>query len=357
MSDYMRRLTTAARVGGLEIGGESPIWIQSMTNTKTANTQATLTQIRQLAAAGCELVRVAVPDEEAARSISALLRQSPLPLIADIHFDVRLARLALEQGVPEVRINPGNIGRKSKLIELARAAADRGAALRIGVNAGSLEPALYKKYGPANAEALVASALNALQVLETINFSNIIVSLKASDVLTTIKANRLFAALNAYPLHLGVTEAGTVEVGTVKAAVGIGALLADGIGDTFRVSLTADPVEEVRVARHLLQALKLRYFGPELISCPTCGRCEIDLVPLAVKVEALLKDFHGLYKVAVMGCAVNGPGEAREADVGVAAGKKRGLIFSRGKVVKTVKPDEILDALRCELHKLEKESI
>lgn len=356
MSAVERRRSLLVRVGGVEIGGGAPVSIQSMTNTKTDDTAATLAQIRRLVNAGCELVRVAVPNEAAARNISTLVRESPVPIIADIHFDAGLAHIALEQGAAEVRINPGNIGGKSKLLELARAAAKRNAALRIGVNAGSLEQACLKKHGSANPEALVESALGYLRELEKINFHNVVVSLKASDVLTTIQANRLLAGLTPYPLHLGVTEAGTVERGTVKAAVGIGTLLAEGIGDTIRVSLTADPVEEIRVGRRILQALQIRKFEPELISCPTCGRCEIDLVELANRVSELLQDYPGLFKVAVMGCAVNGPGEAREADVGVTAGRKRGIIFRRGKVVKTVEPDQILEALRLELDNLTQES-
>jgi len=349
-----RRQSVPVRVGTVTIGGGAPPVIQSMTNTKTADTKATLDQIERLVRAGCELVRVAVPDEVAARSLGVLVRQSPVPLIADIHFDARLAHLALEQGAAKIRINPGNIGGKEKLRDLAGDAAARGAAMRIGVNAGSLEKSLLKKYGSATAEALVDSALGYLQELEKASFKNVVVSLKASDVMTTINANRLFARMTGYPLHLGVTEAGTLAEGTIKAAVGIGTLLAEGIGDTLRVSLTADPVEEVKVARRILQALRLREFGPELISCPTCGRCEIDLVGLAEQVAGLLADYRGNFKVAVMGCVVNGPGEAREADVGVTAGRKKGIIFRRGKVVKTVPQDRILEALRRELDELEK---
>lgn len=354
MSSIKRRQSLAVLVGGVKIGGGAPISVQSMTNTKTDDTASTLAQINRLAAAGCELVRVAVPDAKAARGILGLVRESTIPIIADIHFDVRLAHLALEHGASEVRINPGNIGGKEKLRELARAAADQGAALRIGVNAGSLETSRLKKHGAAKAEALVDCAMEYLQELEKTQFQNVIVSLKASDVLTTIEANRLLAALVPYPIHLGVTEAGTLLSGTVKSAVGIGTLLAEGIGDTLRVSLTADPVEEVKIGRWILQALKLLEFGPELISCPTCGRCEIDLVRLADQVTEILEGYKGNYKVAVMGCAVNGPGEAREAAVGVSVGRRRGIIFKHGKVVKTVKHDEILEALRRELDELER---
>jgi len=355
MSLIKRRQSMAIQVGGLQIGSGAPVLLQSMTNTKTEDTDATLAQIKNLADAGCELVRVAVPGEAAAFSFSALTQNPPIPVIADIHFDIRLAHLVLERGAAEIRINPGNIGGKKKLRDLARAAADYGAAIRVGVNAGSLERSKVKKHAAATAEAMVESALDYLQELEKAQFQNVEVSLKASDVPATIEANRLFASQAPYPLHIGITEAGTVRSGTVKGAVGIGTLLAEGIGDTIRVSLTADPLEEIKVGRMILQSLKLREFGPELISCPTCGRCEIDLVQLADKVAEMLEACKGPYKVAVMGCAVNGPGEAREAAVGVSVGKKRGIIFRNGKVIKIVKQETILDVLRSELNELEKE--
>ena len=344
-----RRRSMAVKVGNATIGGGAPVTIQSMTNTRTADTASTLAQIRRLVEAGCELVRVAVPDEASAAALAQLVEGSTVPLIADIHFDAGLAHLALENGAAKVRINPGNLGGKERLIELARKAAGLGAALRIGVNAGSLEKKLLSKYGGATARAMVESALGSLDVLEKARFSDIVVSLKASDVVTTIEAYRLIADRIPYPLHLGVTGAGPRWIGTIKGSVGIGTLLAEGIGDTIRVSLTADPVEEVYVARQILQVLRLREFGPELISCPTCGRCEIDLVNLAEKAEAMLAGYSRPVKVAVMGCVVNGPGEAREADLGISAGKKHGIVFRGGKVVRTVHPEQILEALREEL--------
>ncbi|MEW5783863.1 MAG: flavodoxin-dependent (E)-4-hydroxy-3-methylbut-2-enyl-diphosphate synthase [Bacillota bacterium] len=349
MSSFKRRFSRPVQVGTVTIGGDAPVSIQSMTNTKTEQIQSTLEQIHRLVEAGCELVRVAVPHEAAGHALREIVRECPVPVIADIHFDVRLAYLALEQGAAKIRINPGNIGGKDKLMDLARRAAAKGAALRVGVNAGSMEKNLLKKYGGAVPQALVESALGYLQALERIGFENVVVSLKAADVTTMIEAYRLIADKVAYPLHLGVTEAGTLEAGTIKAAVGIGTLLAEGIGDTLRVSLTADPVEEIRIGRAILQALHLRQFGPELISCPTCGRCEVDLLPLAEAVTKMLQGSTRPIRVAVMGCAVNGPGEAREADFGVSAGRKHAAIFRKGIVVKTVSPDQILEALREEL--------
>lgn len=347
-----RRHSLAVKVGHAVIGGEAPVTIQSMTNTKTADATKTLSQIRRLVEAGCELVRVAVTDEKSAAALSFLAAESGVPLIADIHFDIRLAYLSLERGAAKIRINPGNIGGREKLGELARRAAGVGAALRIGVNAGSLEKPLLKKYGGATAEALVESALGYLETLEKAGFSDIVVSLKASDVVTTIEAYRMIANRVPYPLHIGVTEAGPLASGTIKGAVGIGALLAEGIGDTVRVSLTADPVEEIRVARQILQVLHLRVFGPELISCPTCGRCEIDLIPLVNQVAEMIEGYRRPVKIAVMGCVVNGPGEAREADLGISAGRVHGIIFRKGEVVQTVRSDRILQALQEELGRL-----
>ncbi len=348
-----RKKTRTARVGQVKIGSDAPVVIQSMTNSKTSDTAATLEQINSLYQAGCELVRLAVPDKDAARSFSKIAAKSPLPLVADIHFDAELALQALEGGAQKVRINPGNIGGRDKMLAVAGKARELGAAIRIGVNAGSLERKLLKKHGGATAAALTESALGYLEPLEKEGFTNLVVSLKASDVYTTIKAYRLFSEAKDYPLHLGVTGAGPYETGLIKGALGIGALLADGIGDTIRVSLTAPPVEEVRVARRILQVLGLRQFTPELISCPTCGRCEIDLVYLAGEVDKILQDYSLPVKVAVMGCAVNGPGEAREADLGVTAGKKQGLLFSHGKVIRTVEFDRLFEALKEELDKLE----
>jgi len=349
MENITRRETSPVQVGGVTIGGNMPVVIQSMTNTKTADLQATLDQIKQLAEAGCELIRLAVPDDEAVQAFSYLARKSPVPLVADIHFDARLALEAMENGAAKIRINPGNIGGRDKLIELARKAEQLKVPIRVGVNAGSLEKRLLDKHGGANAAALVESALGYLDVLEQIGFSRIVVSLKASNVLTTLKAYRLISEQKPYPLHLGVTGAGPLRTGLIKGAIGIGSLLADGIGDTIRVSLTAHPVEEVRAAKQILQSLGLNRYSPELISCPTCGRCAVDLVTLVNEAEALLENYRLPLKVAVMGCVVNGPGEAKEADLGISAGKKHGIVFSHGKVVRTVDLDYLLDALKEEL--------
>ena len=349
MDRVARKKTRFVRVGSVMIGGEAPIVIQSMTNTRTSDIGATLDQIDQLTLAGCELVRLAVPDEAAAVAISELARRSPVPLIADIHFDSRLACLAIENGASKIRINPGNIGGRDKLVEITKCAKRFHTPIRIGVNAGSLEREILQKYGEASAAALVDSALGYVAFFEEIGFQNLVVSLKASDVFTTIEACRIFSEKSSYPLHLGVTEAGPLEAGTIKNAVGIGTLLAEGIGDTLRVSLTASPVEEIKVARSILQALNIRLFAPELISCPTCGRCEVDLLSLVKQVESILKKYNTPIKVAVMGCAVNGPGEAREADIGISAGKKQGLIFRHGRVIRTVDFDKLLDALIEEL--------
>ncbi len=344
-----RKKTRTVMVGRVAIGGGSLIAIQSMTNTKTANYTLTLKQIKELEAAGCELIRVAVPDLDAVSALKKIVNQSPLPVIGDIHFDHRLALAAIAAGAAKVRINPGNLGSKKHFIEVARNAEAAGIPLRIGVNAGSLEKKLLDLYRQKPAEALVESALSYVDLLEKINFNRTVVSLKASSVYTTILANRLFAEQATYPLHLGVTEAGPLETGSIKGAIGIGTLLAEGIGDTIRVSLTADPVEEVRVARKILQALGLRIFEPELISCPTCGRCETDLVALTKDIETIIADLSLPLRIAVMGCAVNGPGEAREADLGVCAGKIKGLVFRKGKVVKTVKIEQLIDAFKAEL--------
>jgi (E)-4-hydroxy-3-methylbut-2-enyl-diphosphate synthase len=349
MDQVKRKKTRLIRVGNVMIGGDAPVAIQSMTNTRTSDIDATLNQIKQLTEAGCELVRLAVPDETTAKAISELARRSPIPLIADIHFDSRLACLAIENGASKIRINPGNIGGRVKLLEVIHCAQRFRIPIRIGVNAGSLEREILQKYGEASAAALVDSALGYLTFFEEIGFQDLVVSIKASDVFTTIEACRIFSEKSSYPLHLGVTEAGPLEAGTIKNAVGIGTLLAEGIGDTIRVSLTASPVEEIKVARGILQALNLRRFEPELISCPTCGRCEVDLVLLVKKVEDILKKYKTPIKVAVMGCAVNGPGEAREADIGISAGKKQGILFRRGKVIRTVDFDKLLDALLEEL--------
>ncbi len=349
METIKRKETRPVRVGGVTIGGAAPVVVQSMTNTRTTDSAATLDQINQLAEAGCDLVRLAIPNREAIKPFAELVLKSPVPLIADIHFDARLAHEALESGASKIRINPGNIGGKEKLLGLARRADQLKVPIRIGVNAGSLEKNIMAKHGGPTAEALVESVLGYLDALEDIGFSRVVVSLKASEVLTTIKAYRLFSEQKPYPLHLGVTAAGPLRTGLIKGAVGIGTLLAEGLGDTIRVSLTAHPVEEVRVAQQILHSLGMGRPVPELISCPTCGRCSVDLVALVEQAEDLLKNYRLPLKVAVMGCAVNGPGEAREADIGVCAGKKQGIVFSHGKVTRTVGLDRLLDALKEEL--------
>lgn len=332
-------------VGTVAVGGGAPVSIQSMTNTPTHDVEATLKQIRALAAAGCDIVRVAVPDMEAARAIRALKAGSPMPLVADIHFDYKLALEAAEQGIDKIRINPGNIGAPERVEAVAKVCKERRIPIRIGVNGGSLEKALLEKFGGPTPEALVESALGHARLLEQYDFHDICVSLKSSNVSIMAQAYRLMAERYDYPLHLGVTEAGTPELGVIKSAAGIGGLLALGIGDTFRVTLTADPVEEVAVARKILKAVGLRKEGPELIACPTCGRTKIDLIPIACRVEELLKTVDKPITVAVMGCVVNGPGEARHADVGIAGGTGEGVLFKKGEVVAKVPEDKLIEEL------------
>ncbi len=333
------------KVGDVLIGGGAPVSIQSMTNTPTHDVEATLKQIRALAAAGCQIVRVAVPDQRAARAIGALKAGSPVPLVADIHFDYRLALTAVEQGIDKIRLNPGNIGGPDRVEAVARACRERGIPIRVGVNGGSLERDLLERYGGPTPEAMVESALGHIRLLERFGFEDICVSLKTSSVPTTMRAYQLMAQRYDYPLHLGVTEAGTPDMGVLKSAAGIGGLLALGIGDTLRLTLTADPVEEVLQARKLLQAIGLRREGPELIACPTCGRTQIDLIPMAEQVERLLKDVKKPITVAVMGCIVNGPGEARHADVGIAGGRGEGVLFKRGQIVDRVSEDRLIPEL------------
>jgi (E)-4-hydroxy-3-methylbut-2-enyl-diphosphate synthase len=332
-------------VGGVKIGGGAPVSIQSMTNTPTHDAAATLRQIRALAAAGCEIVRVAVPDRKAAQAIGAIKAESPLPLVADIHFDYKLALEAVAQGADKIRINPGNIGSADRVEAVARACRERGVPIRIGVNGGSLEKNLLDKYGGPTPEALAESALGHIRLLERFDFHDICVSLKSSSVPTTMRAYQLMAERYDYPLHLGVTEAGTPELGVIKSAAGIGGLLALGIGDTFRVTLTADPVDEIAVAKRILRAVGLRRDGPDLIACPTCGRTKIDLIPMARQVEELLKTVDKPITVAVMGCVVNGPGEARHADVGIAGGDGEGVLFQKGEIVKKVPENELVREL------------
>jgi (E)-4-hydroxy-3-methylbut-2-enyl-diphosphate synthase len=344
-----RKKTRKIFVGGCAIGGGSPISVQSMTKTDTRNAAATIRQIRALERAGCEIVRIAVPDMAAAKSLGAITRAAGIPVIADIHFDWRLALEAMAQGVDGLRINPGNIGARWKVAEVVSAAKDRGVPLRIGVNAGSLGKRLLEKYGHPTAEALVESAAEHIDILEKMSFREIKVSLKASNVPTTVEAYRLFSRCFRYPLHIGISEAGPPFTGIIKSSVGLGILLAEGIGDTVRVSLSASPIEEVRVAYEILKSLGLRQRGATLISCPTCGRCEIDIRSLAAAVENRLKTVEQPLTVAVMGCIVNGPGEAREADIGIAGGKGKGLLFRKGKVIRSLKEEQLLDALMDEI--------
>ena len=338
-------MTRQICVGGVKIGGGAPVSIQSMTNTPTHDVEATLAQIQALTAAGCEIVRLAVPDMAAARAIGAIKAGSSVPLVADIHFDSQLALEAVRQGIDKVRINPGNIGAPERVKAVAEACMDRSIPIRIGVNGGSLEKRLLEQYGGPTPEALVESGLRQAQMLEQFGFHDICISLKSSSVSTTMKAYRLMSERCDYPLHLGVTEAGTPELGVIKSAAGIGGLLALGIGDTFRVTLTADPVEEIFAAKKILKAVGLRREGTELIACPTCGRTKIDLIPMARRVEDLLRQVDKPITVAVMGCVVNGPGEARHADVGIAGGQGEGVLFQKGQVVARVPEDRLVDEL------------
>jgi (E)-4-hydroxy-3-methylbut-2-enyl-diphosphate synthase len=344
-----RRATRQIRVGSVPIGGGAPIAVQSMTTTQTADAAATLAQVRALAEAGADVVRLAVPNADAAAALPAIVSASPVPLVADIHFDYRLALAALGAGIHGVRLNPGNIGSRERVREVVRAARERNVPIRIGVNAGSLEADIVEKHGWPTAQGMVESAERHVRLLEDEGYREIKVSLKAHDVAMTVRANRLFAERFDYPLHLGVTEAGTLLAGTVKSAAGLGILLADGIGDTIRVSLTADPVEEVRVARMLLQSLGLKFGGATFTSCPTCGRCSVEMIPIAERVEKRLANVKGDVSVAVMGCEVNGPGEAAAADVGVAYGHGGvGLLFRDGKIVKRMKAEELEEAVVAE---------
>ena len=350
-----RKLTRKIMVGGVPVGGGAPVSIQSMLNTRTTDVDGCLAQIRALAAAGCEIARLAVPDMEAAEAFGAICAASPLPLVADIHFDYRLAIRAAENGAAKIRINPGNIGEEERVRAVVEACGARNIPIRIGVNGGSLEPRLLEKYGHPTPEALVESAFGHIALLEKYNFHDICVSMKSSSVPLMIEAYRLFSERSDYPLHIGVTETGTARMGTIKSAMGIGALLCQGIGDTMRVSLTADPVQEVLTAKDILKAAGLRKTGVNIIACPTCGRTRIDLIPLLGAFEAAL-DREGLrdlpVKVAFMGCAVNGPGEARDADIGIAGGIGEALLFRHGEIVARYPEGEIVRALIEELKKM-----
>ncbi len=341
----MRRKTRQIRIGSVAVGDTAPVAVQSMCSTDTRDVAATVAQIRALEAAGCEIVRCAVPDRQAAEALGPIGAAIGIPLIADIHFDYQLALAALEAGVQGLRLNPGNIGASWKVAEVVRACAERRVPIRIGVNAGSLEKPLLEKYGQPTAAAMVESALGHVHILENLAFDQIKISLKASDVPRTVAAYRLLAEQVDYPLHIGITEAGTTWSGTIKSAIGLGSLLLDGIGDTLRVSLTGDPVEEVRVGWEILKSLQLRERGPVFISCPTCGRCEINLIDIAEEVERRLQDLPIKLTIAVMGCVVNGPGEAREADLGIAGGRGQGILFRNGATLRKVRQEELADAL------------
>ena len=340
------KVTREVKIGNLILGGENEIIIQSMTNTNTADVESTVAQILKLEEAGCQLVRVTVNNEEAAAAISEIKKRINVPLVADIHFDYRLALLAMENGIDKLRINPGNIGDEERVRAVVEKALERNIPIRIGVNGGSLEKHILEKYGRPTSEAMVESAMYHVALLEKYGFKDIVISLKSSNVKMMVEAYRKISKMTEYPLHLGVTEAGTAFQGTVKSAIGIGSLLIDGIGATLRVSLTEDPVEEIKVAKEILKVLGLRESGVEIVSCPTCGRTEIDLINLAKKVEAEFAEMNYKIKIAVMGCVVNGPGEAREADYGVAGGKGIGVLFKKGEIIKTVREEEILNELR-----------
>ncbi len=351
---WERKKTVQISVGDVPVGGGAPVAVQSMTNTPTDDVGATVAQIERLTAAGCEIVRVAVPDRAAADAIAAIRKRIEIPLIADIHFDHRLAIASAENGADGLRINPGNIGHADKVRAVARCADDHGIPIRIGVNAGSLEKEVLEAHGGVTPEAMVASALRHVEMLSDCDFDRIKISIKASDVGRTLAAYRLLSEKTDFPLHVGVTEAGSLFPGVVKSSLGIGMLLAEGIGDTIRVSLTRDPVEEVRVGYEILKALDLRRHGPELISCPTCGRCRIDLFDIVEKVEEILQKKSLSIKVAIMGCVVNGPGEAREADIGIAGGEDQGILFRKGEVVRKVPQDQLVGALLEEIEAFER---
>jgi (E)-4-hydroxy-3-methylbut-2-enyl-diphosphate synthase len=348
----MRRKTIKVKIGNIFVGGDSPISIQSMTNTDTRNVDATVEQILELENAGCEIIRAAVPDMEAAEAIKGIKSRIHIPLVADIHFDYRLALKSIENGVDALRINPGNIGSEAKVREVVKAAKVYNIPIRIGVNTGSLEKDLLERYGRPCPEALVESALRHVSILENNDFHDIVISVKSSNVPENIESYIQLAEKCQYPLHLGVTEAGTIFSGTVKSSIGIGALLCRGIGDTIRVSLTDKPVEEIKVAKEILKSCGIRNFGVMMVSCPTCGRTNIDLIELAKKAEEVLNNIDKPIKVAIMGCAVNGPGEAREADIGIAGGFGEGLIFKKGEILRKVPEDRLLDELIKEIEKL-----
>ncbi|MGN0107590.1 MAG: flavodoxin-dependent (E)-4-hydroxy-3-methylbut-2-enyl-diphosphate synthase [Hominilimicola sp.] len=345
----MRKQKRVVNIGGVKIGGDNPIAIQSMCNTDTRDVKATVNQIHELENAGCEIIRVAVPDMEAAQAVGDIKKQIHIPLVVDIHFDYRLALECMKNGADKVRINPGNIGDRERVKQVVEMAKSYQIPIRIGVNGGSLEKNLLQKYGGVTADALVESAMGHVAILDELNFNDIVVSIKISDVPKMLDAYRKFNEISDIPLHIGVTESGTLKSGTIKSSVGIGALLAEGIGDTMRVSLTANPVEEIYTAYDIQKVLGLRKTTVEIVSCPTCGRTQIDLIPIANEVERRVQNLKKPIKIAVMGCAVNGPGEAREADIGIAGGKGEGLIFKKGEIIRKVRESEIIDELMKEI--------
>lgn len=344
-----RRVSKEINIGGVMIGGNNPIAIQSMCNTKTEDAAATVAQIKRLEAEGCEIIRCAVPTMEAAQAFKSIKEQIDIPLVADIHFDYRLAIAAIENGADKIRINPGNIGSRDRVRAVVDAAKKYNVPIRVGVNSGSLEKELVAKYGGVTAEGLVESALGQVAMLESMDFHNMVISIKSSDVMMSVRAHEMIADRTDYPLHVGITETGSVIAGNIKSAMGIGIILYEGIGDTIRVSLTDDPIEEVKSAKLILRNLGLRKGGINVVSCPTCGRTRIDLIGLAKQVEELTSHYDLDIKVAVMGCAVNGPGEAREADIGIAGGNGEGLVFRKGEIVRKVPEDALLEALKAEL--------
>lgn len=348
----MRKQKRIVNIGGVKIGGDNPVAIQSMCNTDTRDVKATVNQIHELENAGCEIIRVAVPDMVAAKAVADIKKQIHIPLVVDIHFDYRLALECMKNGADKVRINPGNIGDRDRVKQVVEMAKEREIPIRIGVNGGSLERELLQKYGGVTADALVESAMGHVAILDELNFNNVVVSIKISDVLKMLCAYRKFNEISDIPLHIGVTESGTLKGGTVKSAVGIGALLAEGIGDTMRVSLTANPVEEIYAAYDIQKVLGMRKTGAEIVSCPTCGRTQLDLISIANEVEKRAANIDKPIKIAVMGCAVNGPGEAREADIGIAGGKGEGLIFKKGEIIKKVPQDRLVDELMKEIETL-----
>ena len=344
-----REHTIVIQIGDRKIGGGNPVLIQSMTNTRTEDVEATVRQILALEAAGCEIIRCTVPTQEAAEAIREIKKQIHIPLVADIHFDYKMAIAAMENGADKIRINPGNIGGAEKIKAVVDVAKARKIPIRVGVNSGSLEKELVEKYHGVTAQGLVESALDKVKIIEDLGYDNLVISIKSSDVMMCVKAHELLAEQTNYPLHVGITEAGTVYSGNIKSAVGLGIILYEGIGDTIRVSLTGDPLEEIKSAKRILKTLNLRKGGVEVVSCPTCGRTKIDLIGLANQVETMVQEFPLDIKVAVMGCVVNGPGEAKEADIGIAGGKGEGLLIKKGEIVKKVPEDQLLEVLREEL--------